>query len=492
MALLPLKIPAGVVHTGTEYDSSGRWREANLVRWRNNAMRPVGGWEVRKDTELDKPPRAIHSWRDNTDGSQLAIGFHDSLYHLGAGGILTDISPSGLTAGNIDAQENRGFSGKFYGTGYYGVTRPSNGVFEECDTWSLDNFGEYLIGCLTSDGKIYEWQLNTASDAAVLSNAPTNNKAIVVTEERFVFALASGGNPRKIAWSDREDNNTWTPSDLNEAGDIELQTNGEIMTGIRMRGRTLILTTTDAHVATYQGPPYVYGFERVGTACGAVSRKSVVAVDEGAFWMGKRSFFVFNGSSVTEIPCDVCDYIFADINDNQASKAWATHNAEFGEIWWFFPSNSSTEIDSYVSYNYKEGHWQTGKLNRTCGVFRGVFQDPIWCDETGIVYNHETGLDHGIYTPYAETAPISIGAGDGIMKVNSLIPDAEDSGDVQVYFKTRFHPQDEERTYGAYTLDNPTSVRFSGRQIRMRVESARPSDWRVGTMRVEATQGGRR
>ena len=56
----------------------------------------------------------------------------------------------------------------------------------------------------------------------------------------------------------------------NEAGDIELQTSGQIVCGVRMRGRTLILTTADAHIATYAGPPTVYGFERVGTSCGAV------------------------------------------------------------------------------------------------------------------------------------------------------------------------------------------------------------------------------
>ena len=48
---------------------------------------------------------------------------------------------------------------------------------------------------------------------------------MMVTEERFVFAFGAGGDPRKIAWSDREDNDTWTPAATNEAGDIQIQTN---------------------------------------------------------------------------------------------------------------------------------------------------------------------------------------------------------------------------------------------------------------------------
>ena len=37
-------------------------------------------------------------------------------------------------------------------------------------------WGEYLLACNEDDGKIYEWQLNTASAAAVLSNAPTQHR----------------------------------------------------------------------------------------------------------------------------------------------------------------------------------------------------------------------------------------------------------------------------------------------------------------------------
>ena len=62
---------------------------------------------------------------------------------------------------------------------------------------------------------------------------------MVVTEERFIFALGAGGNSRKVQWCDKENNTVWTPSATNEAGDIELATAGQIMQGIRSRGVTL-------------------------------------------------------------------------------------------------------------------------------------------------------------------------------------------------------------------------------------------------------------
>ena len=78
------------------------------------------------------------------------------------------------------------------------------------------------------------------------------------------------------------------------------------------------------------------------------------------------------------------------------------------------------------------------------------------------------------------------------MSVVELIPDEKTQGDVSAKFKTRFYPNGEEREFGPFTMSNPTSVRFQGRQVRMRVEGAEDADWRVGIMRLDARQGGRR
>ena len=47
MALVPLKIPAGIYRNGTEYQAMGRWYDSNLVRWFEGTLRPVGGWLLR-------------------------------------------------------------------------------------------------------------------------------------------------------------------------------------------------------------------------------------------------------------------------------------------------------------------------------------------------------------------------------------------------------------------------------------------------------------
>jgi len=492
MALIPLQLPPGQYRNGTDFDASNRWRDASLVRWLDGSLRPVGGWTSRKTSAFASAPRAMLTWLDNSSDSYLAGGTYNKLYYVNPSQTVYDITPSGLTAGNLNGALNVGFGGGFYGYTNYGRAPTSSGIYAEATTWSLDTWGEYLMACSSKDGKIYEWQLNTGVVAQVVANAPVNNKALVVTEERFVFALGAGGNPRKIAWCDQENNTSWTPAATNQAGDFELQTVGQIMCGLRMRGRTLILTDNDAHVAQYSGAPFVYGFERVGTACGVASRRGAVAIDEGAFWMGHNGFFTFDGSVASEIPCEVSDYVFDDMNPSQITKVYAVHNSQHGEIWWFYPSGTSTENDRYVALDYKEGYWTTGELDRTAGVDQGVFKNPIWADASGNLYNQETGYTHGTTKPYAESGSISLGNGDSIMKVTQLIPDEKTQGQVEVTFKTRFHPNDTETSHGAFTLGNPTDVRFQGRQVRIKVQGTGNNNWRSGVMRIEANAGGRR
>lgn len=491
MPLFPLAIPPGVYRNGTDMQSAGRWRDASLVRWADGTMRPVAGWEDRFDLS-DAVPRGVHAWRDLNNKRYLAVGLWDRLYAVSQSGTSTNITPAGLTTGNVSSTQNFGYGGGFYGVGAYGTPRPDVGSYTEATTWTLDNWGEELVACSRADGDLYSWDLDTDNDAVVIPNAPTGNLGLIVTEERFLFALGAGGNPRLVQWSDREDRETWTPAATNEAGDLELQTSGQIMQAIRTRGQTLILTDIDAHTATYQGPPFVYGFERVGSACGTISRRAAAAVDAGVFWMGNGSFFAYAGGAVQELPCEVVDYVFSGINNSYSSHIWAVSNAQNSEVWWFYPSASATECDRYVSFNYLERHWSTGELSRTAGVDRGVFATPIWIDATGQAYNHETGTAHSGATIYAESGPIMIGVGDNVAVCTMLIPDEKTQGQVTATFKTRFHPNDVERTYGPYMMNTPTDVRFTGRQVRMRVDSASELDWRFGIPRLDMKPGGLR
>ena len=236
MPLLPLDIPPGVYRNGTEFDQSGRWRDANLVRWRDGSLRPVGGWRTRVATAYDQPPRGMLAWEDLSGDRRIAAGTFNKLFSTSASNVTTDITPAGFTTGLVRSAAFTGYGGGFFGSGAFGTERSDTGNFSEATTWALDNFGENLVACSSKDGKLYEWALDTGTPAAAISNAPTGNLSLLVTAERFLFALGAGGNPRKVQWCDREANTVWTAAATNEAGDIELQTPGQIMCGVQVRG----------------------------------------------------------------------------------------------------------------------------------------------------------------------------------------------------------------------------------------------------------------
>lgn len=490
--LIPLEIKPGVFKNGTDLMAKDRWTDANLVRWHEDSLRPVGGWRSFDDTEIAGVVRGMLGWRDNAGARYIAAGSFNKLHTVSAAGVVTDITPTGFTDGFEKAAINTGWGGGTYGTGRYGTPRTDSTSFTEAAVWSLDTWGQNLVACCAADGKLYEWALDTETAAAAITNAPTGCEGLVSTEERFLFALGAGGNPRKVQWCDQEDNTTWTAAATNQAGDIELQTSGGIKQAVRTRGQVLILTDTDAHTATFTGGQAVFSFQRVGDACGVASRQAAVSASGTAYWMGRRGFYQFSGGAVEPIYSEVSDYVFKDMNSNQISQAWATTNAQFGEVWWFYPSEASTEVDRYVVYNYRENHWNIGALSRTAGFDQGVWRYPMWIDDTGELYEHEYGFNHGADTPFAETGPMMIATGDQVMCVTQMLPDEETQGQVTATFKTRFFPNGDEFEFGPYNMANPTDVRFTGRQIRMRVQGNGNDDWRVGIMRIDAVPGGRR
>lgn len=489
MPLLPLELPPGVYRQGTDIQASGRWRDANLVRWHEGTFGPVGGWLDRATVASGVPIRGSTAWRENAGTRWIAAGTYAGAYVISELDVVTEITPIGFTSGLESAGFNTGYGGGPYGVEAYGTPRTEGGALTEATTWAFDTWGELLLGCSVADGGLYEWDLNTANDFVAVTNAPTDCSSFIVTDERFIFVLGSG-NRRRVRWCDREDRNTWTAAATNEAGDFDLQTSGTVQCGLRVRGQTLILTDLDAHIATYQGPPFVYGFERVGTNCGVISRKAAAPVEGGAMWMGRAGFFRYAGGVVEPVFCDVEEYVFGRMTVAQRSKVCAIANAQHNEVVWFYPSG--TEVDSYATYNYRENHWSIGSLARTSGFDAGIYAQPIWFGADGMAYDHEIGFAYDGAAPYAESGPISLGAGDQTLTAVELIPDEKTQGDTTVTFKTRFHPNDTEREYGPYTMANPTSVRFTGRQARMYVEGVTSSAWRVGVPRLDVRPGSRR
>ena len=498
MPLISLDIPPGVVRNGTQFQVgvAGRWFDANLIRWNAGVMAPVGGWRRRDSPTVAGALRDLFAWRDNSEQRRLAIGSNEGLFVSEGGTVLVDITPTGFLAGRVDAIQGLGYGSGSYGALSYGTARPDpGGALLSAAGWQFANWGENLIAVAPHDGRIVEWALDPLVAAEVVANAPVDNRGVLVTPERHLVALGAGGDSRRVQWSSRENNTLWAPASTNTAGSFSLQTNGSIQAAVNVRGQTLILTTQDVHVMNFVGSPFVYGRERVSNAGGTGSPRSLIGFRGGAAWFAEDGFYLFDGA-VTKLPSDVEDFVLSDINEQQFSKVVGGDNKEFSELWWFYPQSGFQEPNRYVAWNYRDNHWTIGSLERTAYQTPGVFDKPILAATDGFVYDHEVGFtaNGGMIGPFrfAESGAVDIGNGDRVMIVTKLIPDEKTQGDTRVQFKTRFVPNGPETTHGPFTLTDYTDVRFTGRQLALRVESMSDSDWRVGIARLEAKEGGLR
>ena len=492
MSLVPVTLPPGMFKNGTPYSAKNRWAGGNLVRWHEGSLRPVGGWELIPTTglpnEVSVTYRDMFVWTDNETNLALVAGSNDGLYSFSLSYTFVDITPAGFVGSSNVPSANTGYGRGPYGRGLYGTPRiPTNADLDsQVYRWQFSSWGEDLIAAANSTefrGNIYAWTPGDAQ-AAIIPNAPTDVNGALVTDQRIVMAIGSQTDPRIVRWSDRENREDWTPTQVNLAGFQRLEGRGALTNIHSVLNQTLILSTTDAHVARYIGAPFAYGFDRVGDECGALSSGVVQVADRFAMWIGDRKIWMYDGT-VKEVPCDVMDFLYPDINRNEIGRAWSMLVSKFNEIWWFYMSNDSQDdIDSYVAFDYEEGHWSTGKLPRTCGIGGSDLRSPLMLTDAEELYRHEQRnlLAAG---SYAETGPLELGLGDVNMAVSQIFPDLQTIGDVTFTLLGKQMPTDTEYSYGPYTAANPTNTRAMGREIRMRVDGVK-REWEVGdTTRFE-------
>jgi hypothetical protein len=267
----------------------------------------------------------------------------------------------------------------------------------------------------------------------------------------------------------------------------------------------------------FLGPPFTFGISQLSENTTIMGPMAAKAVDDTVFWMGQKDFYVFDGR-VQKLPCAVRSYVFDDFNAAQTEKVFAALNSTFDEVWWFYPSGDSTEIDKYVVYNYQEQAWSYGSLVRTAWLDRGINDYPLATGTDSYLYDHEYGLDDGSTNPpsaisaHVESSQIDMGDGERFAFIRRLIPDVTFGGSTATSPTATFTLKTRNFPGGAYLSSDDSSVtqseaatstvveqfttqafvRLRGRSFALRVASSEEQvQWRLGSPRVEVRQDGR-
>ena len=387
--------------------------------------------------------------------------------------------------------------------------------------WTHDNYGEDLILAPRSDnasGGVFYWDSSTLpigraialSAVGGASDAPTLVNQIMVSEEaRHVIAfgvnpVASGEQDQMlIRWSTASSAVDWTPTAINSAGGQRISSGSKIVGAAKARGEILIWTDAGMHSMQYTGGDFVFSFRQITEGPSLIGPNAAVNEASRIFWMDRGNFWYYDGAHHI-LDCTVLDYIFSDINLNQAYKVFGGANSDFSEVWWFYPSSSSDEIDRYIIYNYKENLWSVGSMIRTAWSEAPTRNVPIAAGKTvKYLYNHETTKndDGSAMTAYIESGDIDLDdIGDRFIFIDKIIPDLAFSGtgtqEVDISIKGRNYPFDSLSTLSTSTITNSTQqafIRGRARQTVVRIESSNiDMGWRLGDMRFGLRPDGKR
>lgn len=396
--------------------------------------------------------------------------------------------------------------------------------------WSHDNFGEDLL-INVRDGGIYYWdQTGTVNTRAVDitslaggQSVPTVAKQVMVSDrDRHVLAFgcdteANPGvqDPLAIRFSDQESLTDWQTTSTNTAGELRLGSGSEIVTAVETRQQILVFTDTTLYAMQFLGPPFTFGVTALSENITIAGPNAAIAVDDTVFWMGRSEFYIYSGA-VQRLPCTVRDFVFSDINEGELEKITVGLNTEHSELWWFYPSLNSGEVDRYVVYNYTEQVWYYGSFARTAWIDRGIFDFPFAANTDGYIYEHEIGFDDGTTDPvtpivaYIQSSPMDIGDGEQFMLLRKMIPDVDFKSstaiipDVNITLDVKNAP---DGTYlvsqtdafvktQSVPVDSRTEqlyFRLRGRQMRFKIQSNDTGvTWRLGSPRLDLRPDGRR
>ncbi|MDO8380519.1 hypothetical protein [Phenylobacterium sp.] len=488
---IPLDIPPGLNGDDSSFAAAGRWADASNVRFHRGRPQVIGGWERLMDSSVTGLCRSVLPWTDRAAVLNIAFGTHSKLQVFKGGG-LYDVTPAGLAAGLVDGTGGQGFGTGAYSTGNW--SEPSSGDYFP-RTWSLAAWGENLLAC-PRDGGIYSWTNNTAAASAALANAPARVTHMLVAPTDQVFALGcneevSGTfNPLCLRHSSVRNNTEWETTASTTAREYILPGGGRIVAG-RVIGPYLLIWTSHAlFLGSFVGSlTQPWRFDRVGETCGLIGPNAAVVVGQQAFWLGPDLQFYryVLGGAPEALPCPIREGLADNLAASQGDKIVASSSSAFSEIRFDYPdAREGAENSRYLLMSLADGAWSRGIMARTAMIDAGPSQFPIGVDPGGAAYWHERGAsaDGGGFAWFVESADQLL-APEATAMVRGLWPDMADQvGPVSVSITSRFTPQGEETTKGAYSMApgaDRVDLRMTGRMFRVRFAGgSAPTACRIG------------
>ena len=187
MPLIELPIPPGVSRNGSKRDARGRYFDANLIRWKNGKLKPIGGWQKTTSSALTGTARNMLPFKDNNGNRYIAVGTSSNLYiYSGSTSAPSDITPLNFVTGNATSAVGTGWgSGPFNGSAVFKTYTASTISASTTD----DSFNDSASGFSITDFGVGDLiQVSGFSDSANNKTYSNSHRITAITTAKITVA----------------------------------------------------------------------------------------------------------------------------------------------------------------------------------------------------------------------------------------------------------------------------------------------------------------
>ena len=444
-----------------------------------------------------------------------------------------------------------GYSGGTYGYGW-GVGGWSRGgwgsgainpIFLPQRDWWFDNFNNDLVMNIRNGG-IYYWErgvdpdadLSLAERAISLQAVATANgfdpalvpvaamQILISQNDKHLISFGSipyGStnpddlDPLLIRWANQNEPSNWLVSASTSAGFLRVSRGSRIIRAIATRQEILVFTDTHLYTLQFTGTTDVFSLQEYADNISILSGRGVTTVNNITYWMGRDKFYAYSGR-VDTLPTTLRNYVFNDMNFDQAEQIISGTNEGFNEVWWMYPSLNSQTNDKYVIYNHLEKVWYYGNIERTAWLDSPLraYPQAVYTDfdtQIGTLLNHEEGIDaDGLpMESYIQSNDFDINEGDKFTLIRRIIPDVSFDNSTAVAPEATFTMRsrnfpgssfasnvDDSASVISASVDTFTQqifIRARARQLALKISSdGLGTQWALGTPRLDGRTDGER
>ena len=458
------------------------WRDGVNVIFKNGGAQKIGGSTQVASQSVTSPVRGAEAYQLSDNIQRLFFGTTDKLYMYVPG--------SGVT------QEGTGYSGNEH-----------EGATSIATTWSFTSFGDIIIATNgTSAPQI--WKLTTNAFAALSSETgatgvPSTAEIVMRIRGHILFFNTNAGD-NTVAFSDVENPAIYTASTTNAAGSLVVRDmNGAIKAAVPFKDGALVLGKDQAFIVKHVGSPFFFTYKQVTTGIGAVSKASVIVVNNIAYGMGQRGIWQFDGLNYRYIDTPALqEFIQENWEDSELSKVCATYDLENKTIYWFIPTSNNAENSIGVVYNVQNGSWSRIDFGRTAAVpYMGAFKHPYMFAHSGSTaslrsHNTEVNDNGSALTATLTSKPLDFNEAGAFKSITFVSLQMRTlTGTVNVRLGTQNNLDDSVSFSSSTALDDgfeKINVRQTGRFITLEVSSsATGANWAMTGFDMYGVPAGR-